>query len=138
MAGGHPELAFQSRAWGRVSGCAYEAADAAGGLAGVLRRGPGFAEAPTERAGAIALAGVVEPPPPGGLAARGAEVERGGPAFGFALVDKMELWADDAARLFARATAAQRDPNTAIDWSAPINPVPDRRHFHGAQVQRRS
>jgi hypothetical protein len=34
-----------------------------------------------------------------------AEVELGGPAFDFGLVDKIDLWTDDAARLYARAAA---------------------------------
>lgn len=55
-----------------------------------------------------------------GLAARGAMVEAGGPAFGFALSDKSTVWTDDAARLYAQAAAAQWDPETAIDWSLPI------------------
>ncbi len=54
-------------------------------------------------------------------------VERGGPAFDFALIDKAELWADDAAQLYAKALAAQWDPARAIDWTAPIE--------HGEEVE---
>jgi hypothetical protein len=53
-----------------------------------------------------------------GLAARGAIVETGTPEFDFNLVDKIEVWADDAARLYAQAVAAQWDPETAIPWTA--------------------
>jgi len=53
-----------------------------------------------------------------GLAARGAMVEAGAPEFNFHLVDKIEVWADDAARIYAQAVAAQWDPETAIPWNA--------------------
>jgi hypothetical protein len=75
----------------------------------------------SERAGAPdAPAGVQDDAPPGwGLAARGARVEAGGPAFRFALHTKDEVWADEAARLYAQGAAAQWDPATAIDWTVP-------------------
>jgi TusA-related sulfurtransferase len=73
-------------------------------------------------------AGGVDPATPGavvdaplarwGLAARGATVEAGAPAIDFALADKRVVWADEAARLYARAVAAQWDPATAITWDA--------------------
>lgn len=58
--------------------------------------------------------------PPGrwGLAARGATVEAGTPEFNFELRTKSKVWADEAARLYARAVAAQWDPNTAVPWDA--------------------
>ena len=56
------------------------------------------------------------PPQRWGLAARGATVEAGTPDFGFALADKREVWADEAARLYASAAASQWDPNTAVPW----------------------
>jgi len=59
-----------------------------------------------------------------GLAARGATVEAGAPEFDFHLVDKMEVWADDAARIYAQAAAAQWDPETAVPWSAEFT-LPD-------------
>ena len=52
-----------------------------------------------------------------GLAARGALVEAGTPEFDFHLVDKTEVWADDAARIYAQAVSAQWDPETAIPWN---------------------
>jgi len=64
------------------------------------------------------------PPRSWGLAARGAMVEAGAPAFNFHLVDKVEVWSDDAARIYAQAVAAQWDPETAIPWSAEFN-LPD-------------
>jgi len=59
-----------------------------------------------------------------GLAARGAQVEAGGPAFQFALDRKQALWADTAADIYAQACAAQWQADTAIDWAAPFD-LPD-------------
>ncbi|WP_396268298.1 ferritin-like domain-containing protein [Ideonella sp.] len=59
-----------------------------------------------------------------GLAARGASVERGAPAFAFSLQDKHELWAATAGDLYAQAAAAQWDPATAIDWTGATAPAP--------------
>ena len=59
-----------------------------------------------------------------GLAARGARVEAGAPEFDFRLVDKIEVWSDDAARIYAQAAAAQWDPETAIPWDAAFE-LPD-------------
>ncbi len=56
-----------------------------------------------------------------GLAARGATVEAGGPAFAFPLVTRAEVWADEARRLYAQAAAAQWDPATAIPWDAAVD-----------------
>jgi hypothetical protein len=121
VAGDHPELRLHLRTWARMVGCSFEDAAPTSGAAGVVTSRSGFGQVPTERAGGAGLEGVVEhPPATWGLAGRGAAVELGGPAFDFSLVDKLELWADDAARLYARAAAAQWDPNTAIDWSAAI------------------
>ena len=80
-----------------------------------------------ERAGEARAgdAGVVaQPPRRWGLAARGAAVEAGGPEYHFALGDKRTVWADEAARLYEQAAAAQWDPATAIPWAAPCD-VPD-------------
>jgi hypothetical protein len=60
-----------------------------------------------------------------GLAARGAQVEAGAPEFAFRLDHKQEVWAENAADLYAQAVAAQWDPDVAIDWSAPFElPAP--------------
>lgn len=56
-----------------------------------------------------------------GLAARGATVELGGPAFDFRFADKSAVWADTAASLYRQAAAGQWDPDTAIDWGAPTD-----------------
>jgi hypothetical protein len=60
-----------------------------------------------------------------GLAARGATVEAGSPAFHFALNRRDELWADTAGELYRQAAAAQWDPETAIDWAAPFELAPE-------------
>ena len=59
-----------------------------------------------------------------GLAAWGARVEAGSPEFGFTLVDKIEVWSGDAARIYAQAAAAQWDPQIAVPWNAEFN-TPD-------------
>ncbi|MBA3457317.1 MAG: ferritin-like domain-containing protein, partial [Deltaproteobacteria bacterium] len=77
-----------------------------------------------ERAGTIALP-VEHAPARWGLAARGALVEAGAPELDLPLADRREVWADEAARLYAQAAAAQWDPATAIPWDAPIDHPPE-------------
>ncbi len=60
----------------------------------------------------------------GGLPPAARLVEAGTPEFDFHLVDKIEVWADDAARIYAQAVAAQWDPETAIPWNAEFT-LPD-------------
>jgi hypothetical protein len=73
-----------------------------------------------KRAGGAGVDGVnASADPRWGLAARGALVESGGPPLTSAdLVERDEVWADIAPRLYAQATAGQWDPETAIDWTA--------------------
>lgn len=52
-----------------------------------------------------------------GLAARGAAVEAGSPAFDFRLADKAQMWTDNAADLYAQAAAAQWNADRDIDWN---------------------
>jgi len=59
-----------------------------------------------------------------GLAARGATVEAGSPAFDFGLRHRDELWAASAGELYRQAAAAQWDPETAVDWGAPFTLAP--------------
>jgi hypothetical protein len=59
-----------------------------------------------------------------GLAARGATIEAGAPEYGFTLVDKAEVWSDDAARIYAQAAAAQWNPETTIPWDSAFE-LPD-------------
>lgn len=122
VAGRHEELGLQLRAWCRTLGHGCEVAgDEIGTTRALITPAAHFGKMPTERTGSASITGVADRPPPHwGLAGRSAEVELGGPAFDFSLIDKIDLWTDDAARLYARACAAQWDPETAIDWSAPI------------------
>lgn len=55
-----------------------------------------------------------------GLAPRGALVEAGAPEFDFRLTNRLEVWTEDAGRLYAQAVASQWDPHSAIPWSAPV------------------
>jgi hypothetical protein len=58
-----------------------------------------------------------------GLAARGADVEAGSPAFDFRLTDKTQMWTDSAGDLYAQAVAAQWSADHDIDWGdAPVLP----------------
>ena len=60
-----------------------------------------------------------------GLAARGAQVEAGAPAFHFRLSDKLQVWTGSASDLYAQAVAAQWNADTDIDWcDAPELPAP--------------
>ncbi|MEZ6188776.1 MAG: ferritin-like domain-containing protein [Planctomycetota bacterium] len=126
--GAHPELAVHLRGWLRAQGHAA-AFPAEGPVARVTRGGAEdgrwrgaerAGDADPARPGAV----VEAPPATWGLAARGAQVEAGAPAFAFAIDHKVEVWADEAARIYAQAVAAQWDPETAIDWSAPVE-LPD-------------
>lgn len=123
IAGRHEEIDLHLRAWCRVLGHRFEpASTASGDIRGSITPAEHFGKMPTERTGAAPLNGVVDHPPRHwGLAGRSAAIELGGPVFDFGLIDKIDLWTDDAARLYARAAASQWDPERAIDWSAPID-----------------
>ena len=132
-----PDLGVHLAAWCRAAGHELVSPTPGGGvdrgaspLVGLMIRGPADMSRwhGAEQAG-LALAGrpgaVVEhPPTTWGVAARGATVEAGSPAFHFSLSSKTGIWADDAARLYAQAVAAQWNPNTAIDWDAAAD-LPD-------------
>jgi hypothetical protein len=110
------------QAWCRKEGHRYLSANA-DDVAVIERGGAETARwHDAERAGAAHAdrEGAVADHPPArwGLAARGARVEAGGPAFSFPLADKDVVWADEAARLYQQAASAQWDPDTAIDWAA--------------------
>jgi hypothetical protein len=117
VVGTHRELRLQLRSWARAAGVALAFGQAEQPVVARLTPGTAAGLPPTERAGTAALDGVVGfPPRHWGLAARGAAVEQGAPAFDFGLIEKLEVWSDDASRLYKRAAAAQWDPETAIDW----------------------
>jgi hypothetical protein len=119
--GSSPDLSAHLRAWCRAAGHTFEPL----GAGGVIHIGSaaGARLRDSERAGS-ASEPVDDAPQTWGLAARGAAVERGTPAFDFALHRRVEIWADDAARLYAKAAAAQWDPATAIPWDAEFS-LPD-------------
>ncbi|MBL8626995.1 MAG: ferritin-like domain-containing protein [Myxococcales bacterium] len=112
--GDAPTLAVDLPAWCRARGCAIARA----GDAWLIEPSAADRWRGAERAGAIDAA-VDHPPARWGLAARGALVEAGAPALDLPLADKDAVWADEAARLYAQAAAAQWDPATAIPWDAP-------------------
>ena len=143
VAGRHPELAVHLRGWCRTQGhtLTLNPPPAGGGadeLVAFITRGA----AEVGRWGGAETAGAPDPAAPGavverpssrwGLAARGARVEQGSPAFEFALDRKDAVWADEAATLYAQAAAAQWDPATAIDWNAPVTHPTE---IEGAVVQ---
>lgn len=108
-------LAIDLPAWARARG--HRVAAAGGGFA--IARAATSRWAGAERAG---RAGAPEEraSPRWGLAARGALVEAGAPVLELPLADRRDVWADEAARLYAQAAAAQWDPATAIPWGAAI------------------
>jgi hypothetical protein len=109
-----PDLDVHLRVWCRAEGHSMEWT----GECAVIRRGAASDGrwAGSERAGGEDP--VDHPARSWGLAARGARVEAGAPEFDFRLVDKIEVWSADAARIYAQAAAAQWDPETAIPWQA--------------------
>jgi hypothetical protein len=111
--GSAPELAVHVRAWARAQGHGFDWPYVVrGGAAGARLAGAevaGGRRAVAQRA-----------PAAWGLAARGALVEAGGPAFPFSLDEKSAVWTDAAAGIYRQAAAAQWDPATAVDWDDPF------------------
>lgn len=119
--GDAPELAIHLRGWCRAQGHDIEVAQITGGPVAVIHRGgaevgrwrgaqsTGDAATPEERA-----------PANWGLAGRSATVEAGMPVFDFPLDTRAEVWAKEAARLYAQAAASQWNPATAIPWDEPF------------------
>jgi hypothetical protein len=120
VTGSAPELESHLRAWCRAEGHSFRRPeDGAPHSRAVITRGGAEAArwSGSERA-ARPEAVAEHAPRRWGLAARGARVEAGSPEFGFTLVDKVEVWSADAARIYAQAAAAQWDPQTAVPWRA--------------------
>jgi hypothetical protein len=109
--GTSPTLGVDLPAWCRAQGHAL--------VGEIITRGAADRWHDAERAGTVDVA-VELPPARWGLAARGALVEAGAPQLELAFAVKRDVWADEAARLYAQAAAAQWDPATAIPWDAPI------------------
>jgi hypothetical protein len=111
-----PALAVDLPAWCRAQGHACERDG--GGF--TVTRSPHDRTTAAERAGTVAQP-VELAPARWGLAARGALVEAGAPELDLPLSRRREVWADEAARLYAQAAAAQWDPATAIPWATRID-----------------
>jgi len=119
-----PDTFIHLRAWCRAEGHAFHLDEE--NHSAVITRG----DAETQRWSNSECAGAADPLAPGavadvppqrwGLAARGALVEAGSPQFHFALSQKLDVWSDDASRIYAQAAASQWDPATAIPWDAPF------------------
>ena len=134
-----PDLVTQLRVFCRAEGHAFEPAGPDGGARGVIVRG----DAIDARFRGAVRAGSADPSLPDavaetadprwGLSARGAAVEAGGPAFHFSLATKSEVWADEAARLYQQAAAAQWDPRAALPWDEAPS-LPDELEDAVAQV----
>jgi hypothetical protein len=126
VTGTAPGLEVDLRAWCRAEGHRFEwqaATPANGGRAVILDGGAESQRwSDSRRVGAEGVSdadSVAEHPPRSwGLSARGATIEAGTPQFDFHLVDKVEVWSDDAGRIYQQAVAAQWDPETAVPWSA--------------------
>jgi hypothetical protein len=119
--GSAPTLGVDLPAWCRAHGHRLNVALLPGVY--IVHRGPGrWRDA--ERAGSVD-APSARAEARWGLAARGALVEAGTPALDLPLADRSTVWADEAARLYAQAAAAQWDPATAIPWDAPITHPPE-------------
>lgn len=132
VTGDAEDLDIQLRAWCRTEGHRFDWQPSSETKGQALIHA-GVAE--TERwAGAARVSGegdengdsVAEHPPRSwGLAARGSTIEAGTPEFDFQLTDKVDVWSDDAARIYQQAIAAQWDPETAIPWHAPFELTDD-------------
>jgi TusA-related sulfurtransferase len=127
VTGTDPGLEVDLRAWCRAEGHRFEPQTdtTTGDLHAVIVNGGAetrrWTDATYVGANGVSDDSVAEHPPrTWGLAARGATIEAGGPEFDFHLVDKVEVWSDDAARIYQQAVAAQWDPETAIPWDAPF------------------
>ncbi len=118
--GSAPSLGVDLPAWCRAQGHAPRRVP--GGF--VLTRGEADRWRGAERAGTPESPSE-HAPARWGLAARGALVEAGAPELNRPLADKRTVWADEAARLYAQAAAAQWDPATAIPWDAPRTHPPE-------------
>lgn len=124
VTGSSPDLALHLRAWCRAEGHDFQwIDDSANGYAQVLK-GP----TETQRWSGAERAGGADPrestavldraPQRWGLAGRGALIEAGSPEFHFSLDRKVEIWSDDAVRMYAQAAAAQWDPAKVVPWDA--------------------
>jgi hypothetical protein len=114
LAGRHPDLEVQVRAWARTLGHRVEA-----GLVLTAGTAPGW------RSSGRASQPEAVADPRWGLALRGARVDDAVAALDCPIVERDRVWTDDAPRIWAQAAAAQWDPATAIPWDAPADHPPE-------------
>ena len=121
--GRSPELGVHLRGWCRAAGHGLADGNGRGWL---VTRGPAEDDRwrGAERSSTPGGDVVDRPPATWGLAARGARVEQGGPAFPFALDRRDEVWSGSAAAIYRQAVANQWDPATAVPWTEPFD-LPD-------------
>ncbi len=119
--GNAPELAIHLRGWCRAQGHDIEISQITGGPVAVLYRG-GAEDGRWRGAESTGEAATpqIQAHANWGLAGRSATVEAGAQAFDFPLDTRAEIWAEEAARLYAQAAAAQWNPATAIPWDEPF------------------
>lgn len=108
------EWAVQAAAWCRAQGHGFHVR----GTRGLITKG-----SPERQRWQTTTKGTSEvldaPEASLGLAARGAQVEAGGPKFHFRLNKKNEIWCPNAAELYQQALNAQWNAQSAIDWTQP-------------------
>ncbi len=121
VVGADPELPVHARALARAWGAPFHPHDATVVLGAPVT--PEGRWRGAVRSGAPGQV-VAEPPATWGLAARGAAVEAGSPAFRFPWSRRDEVWTDEAGRLYLQAAAAQWDPVTAVPWATGFD-LPD-------------
>src|SRR5215468_10413045 len=135
-----PDFAVHLRGWCREQGHEYEEGDDRF-LSWISRGAAAHGRwRQAERAGQADGRGndagpVAAPPPDWGLAARGAAIEAGGPAFHYALQTKEQIWAENVPKLYMQAVAAQWNPQTAINWDEPFAPGAQDEEIERAVVQ---
>ncbi|HYM05003.1 MAG TPA: hypothetical protein VEU11_00445 [Terriglobales bacterium] len=122
ISGSAPDMELHLRSWCRLEGHNFEWLGAGDSQAVITAGSTNAARwAGAERAGfadpAAPQAVARHAPQRWGLAARGSLVESGSPEFAFNLADKMEVWSNDAGRIYAQGAAAQWDPATAVPWN---------------------
>jgi TusA-related sulfurtransferase len=122
VTGSDPALLLHLEAWCRENGHRVrQGLDTDFGVRAWVIRGQADLDrwAYAQRAGGPHPSGIVrQPAPEWGLAARGALIESGGPIPPFDIAHRDLVWAEIAPSLYAHATSAQWNPNTAVKWDA--------------------
>ncbi|HEY6403876.1 MAG TPA: sulfurtransferase TusA family protein [Blastocatellia bacterium] len=120
-----PDFAVHLRAWCREQGHDFVEGDSQFVAWIVCGAAPHGRRQGAERAGESGVrengaTPVAAPPADWGVAARGAAIEAGGPAFHYPLQTKERVWAENISKLYAQAVAAQWNPQVAIKWDEPF------------------